>query len=123
MSFCHSINDNTNFCKVWSVIKSMSGSRTWSLIRTIKCNNQIHTKGKDIANAFARKFASTSSNTNYEEQFIRKRAEQERVLLDLAFTAETTDDKLSSPFVESELENVLSKPRKYTSPGPDKLCY
>ena len=68
MSFCHSINDKTNFCKAWSVIKSMLGSSTWSLIHTIKCNNQIYTKGKDIANAFARNFASTSSNTNYEEQ-------------------------------------------------------
>ena len=100
----------------------MGGSRITNKIHKIVNEGHTIIENIEIANAFAKNFASASSNENYEESFKSTRPEREQILLTQAFTAKQKEDGLCFPFLENELENVLTV-RKNTAPGPDRVSY
>ena len=49
----------------------MTGSKTWSMVKSLKRRDQTLTDQKDIANYFAEHFSKNSSSSNYDPRFAR----------------------------------------------------
>ena len=121
-TFCDSLNSNSNLSKVWNIVKSMTGSRTWSMVKSLKRQDQTLTSQKDIANYFAEHFSKISSSSNYDARFARKKDYFEHIYRSLPRPENSMNPDMNKPFSRSELLDVV-RGRKGTSPGIDGIGY
>ena len=100
----------------------MTGSKTWSMVKSLKRRDQTLTDQKDIANYFAEHFSKNSSSSNYDPRFARTKDNSEHIYRSLPWPENSMNSDINKPFSWSELSEVI-RGRKGTSPGLDGIGY
>jgi hypothetical protein len=102
--------------QVWVKIKAISGKNYRKMIRTLKISEgNLKTNWKEKSQLLADQFKTTSHDSNYSADFIKRKRRGE-----LQTISPELDQGL--PFSEAEMEYALSTCKGFL-PGPDDLHY
>ena len=119
-SFLSQFNTQTPLSKIWSLVRSLSGKRTFSSLPILHINNATITEPQQVVNTIAETFSRYSSTTNYRAGFIEE-FRRKSTLPPNAFRSNNTET-YNDDFSLSELLDAISSTGN-TSIGPDKLHY
>ena len=118
LDFISGINNESTVVEVWRRINLLNHTYKPASVASLKVGNRIIDDEKEIADAIAQQFASVSSLTSCNEDFLSYKAENE-VELDFS-TDETLEYNL--PFTMWEMESAINE-AKDSSPGPDEVHF
>ena len=119
-SFVNQFNHHTPLSKIWSLVRSLSGKRSFSSLPVLRVNNTNITESQEIVNTLAETIAHCSSSQNYKPGFVESAARTTR-LPPNAFISHDTE-AYNDTFSMAELRDAISSTGN-TSMGPDKLHY
>ena len=119
-SFLSQFNHRTPISKIWNVVRSLSGKRSFSSLPILRVNNVSITEPQAIVNNIAQTIAHYSSSESYHPGFIDI-VRRELRLPHNAFISDNTE-QYNMPFCLSELKDAIGSAGN-TSVGPDKLHY
>ena len=114
--FVEDITVNTPTADVWKKVRAISGYKFPSVASSLSINDRSLTDDKDIVEALATQFETTSSSQNYDPIFRDSKNDRE---IPLNFS-DAPQHAYNAPFTMRELEEVF-KESKDTSPGPDGI--
>ncbi|KAG5873250.1 hypothetical protein JTB14_010787 [Gonioctena quinquepunctata] len=117
--YVSSISSHTPISEVWRKVKAIAGNGFSQPFKYSRMETgDISDSPSTIAECLVRQFCTTSSNNNYEQEFLRLKAQHE---LPLDFG---TPEYLhyNSPFTLAEFDYALSCTEP-SAPGPDSLNY
>ena len=117
-TYVSSINTSTKASDVWTKIRNIMGKKFPSISPVLEVNGQTISKTDVIAETFANHFSQTSSNFNYDPDFLQYKQHSEPPL----DFRESTVSHYNEPFHMGELDNAL-KETKNSAPGADSIPY
>ena len=119
-SFLSQLNYRTPLSKIWSLVRALSGKRSFTSLPLLRVNNVNITEPHEIINTLAETFAQCSSSGNYRAGFVETARREFRISPD-AFLSDNIE-AYNDLFTISELRDAISSTGN-TSTGPDKLHY
>lgn len=119
--YTSTINIRTHPSAVWNKIRALKGCKHQLLPNHMHYNHTELNSAPEIAQAFAESFQTNSSNTNYEDDFLKFKNETENNFT-INLNPQPDTAKYNHPFNLKELlftlQNCNSK-----SPGPDDIPF
>ena len=106
---------------VWKMAKRMSGNDAGFKISCLKVGNSKFLNNKDKANILADAFANVSSDTNYSEEFRRRK--RAHTLSNFGNKNMDNTQKYNTEFTVQELKTALNNCSTSKSPGHDNIPY
>ena len=119
-SYCSSLNKNSNFHKIWKMVKRMKNIDSNNNIPTIIVDNKEYITDDQKAEALANTFRLTSSNNNYDKLFLAKRNSFLADNKNIKVKQVSEDNILDENFNIQELLYII-KSLKNTAPGHDNI--
>jgi hypothetical protein len=123
--WCGTLNESTKDGVVWRMAKRMTGNAVTYKSKTIKINNNVLVRPNEVADAFARHFASVSNNSNYKEPFASLKK-----FVELHFNPHFVKvspmeelKKLNLSFQYYEMAAAINKAKAKSAPGGDRITY
>lgn len=117
IKFISQLTSQSTIRQVWNTYNRITGKYNSPKITYLKINNSICNSTAEITEKFANKYKQFSSNSNYNDQFLQHKYEQEQT--ELNFDPNATEP-YNQPFTLSEFLDVV-KQLKPTSPGSDEI--
>lgn len=117
ISYVSTINSTTPLSQIWRKVKTMRSCSTSSRIPYLKIDGNVLTADDDLLEVFRSNFESSSSDENYEEEFLRYRSSREEGFQDLF---PSNSEPVNSLITFEELNDALGS-TKDSSPGPDGI--
>ena len=119
VSYVSSINQYTELNKIWKKVQKISGKFSATPSPILRQGESIVTDRKQVANIFARKFATISSIESYNREFIRYKSAEENQQLQMG----TNNHQMyNEPITEKEFQTALNS-TKESAPGHDLITY
>ena len=120
-SYCSSLNENSNFYKVWKTIKKMKNNDSSSnRIPTLIVNNNEFVTDEQKAEALANSFRLISSDENYEQLFLEQRKCFVINNKNIKMKQNSDHSILDEDFNMQELKHII-KSLKNSAPGHDNI--
>ena len=119
-SFLTQLNHRTPLSKIWNLVRSLSGKRSFSSLPVLLVNNVSITEPQAIVNTIAQTIARFSSSQSYRPGFLDN-VRREFGLPHDAFLSDNTE-RYNVPFSLYELNDAIGSTGN-TSVGPDRLHY
>lgn len=119
-SFLGQLNYRTPLSKIWNLVRSLSGKRSFPSLPILRVNNTSITDPRTIVNTIAQTLVQHSSSQSYPPGFLDYAPGEYRLSPD-AFTSNNAE-YYNTAFSLSELQDVIYS-TGHTSVGPDKLHY
>ena len=120
-TYVSSLNSRTPIKKVWKKFNKISGKNNSNPRHAIVVNGTRLHEIPDICNAIGDQLQRTSSDANYDPEFLRHKLQEERNRI--RFTPQREQIKTyNSIFTEAELVNALSNTTD-SAPGKDKINF
>lgn len=117
--YVQSINRNTSPSEIWNKIRQFKKTPTSSRINVIKYNDNNVTTSENISEALANTFSNTSSNANYDQEFVEYKNNLEKQQISITYEEK---DPINSNISKSELDSSLKACRN-SAPGPDNVPF
>ena len=119
-SFLAQLNHRTPLSKIWNLVRSLSGRRSFFSLPILRTNNTTITEPQDIVNTIARTIARYSSSRSYRPGFPNN-VQREFWLPGDAFFS-NDEERYNVSFSSDELKEAIGSAGN-TSIGPDRLHY
>ena len=119
-SFLNQLNYRTPLSKIWNLVRSLSGKRTFCSLPILKINNGSITEPTAIVNTLAETIAKHSSSQHYRPGFLDNARRGFRLPANAFFSDNA--EQYNNIFSITELQEAISCAGN-TSVGPDKLHY
>lgn len=118
--FTSTITPETPIKTVWNKINSIKGKYTTHKSSTLIHNNTTITDPKQIANTLADTFEELSSNSQYDQDFMQYKNEEEKSHITIE---PNNNHPLNVPFKLRELQNIIKDLKPNKSAGPDSFPF
>ena len=119
--FSESINPLSSPKKIWSDIKTLSGSNKSTPIKIIVQNNNVFSSTLEIANLFAKEWSNYSLDSNFSQLFLSEKqnyVSYEHIPNNISISAK----HIEKPINLLEYDLVISNAKGKT-PGADRISY
>ena len=123
--YCSSLTSQTKLGAVWNWARKMNGVATYSSIPTLKSNGLLAESNIDKANMLAHTYAATSSNNNYNKNFINY-INNNNFEDSFDLTEDHTNNDtvaMNEKFNVNELKQAIQSAKNNKTPGDDGLPY
>ena len=114
------VNHNTPLSKIRSLVRSLSGKRSITILPELRVHGRSITEPKEILNTIADNFIHCSSSENYAPGFLARSRIEFRMCPRLLASDNT--EAYNTAFTISVLRDAISSSCN-TSMGPDNLHY
>lgn len=106
-------------------MNSMNATGSTRHVPNLMVNGVPRVTPKEKAEAFAVRFTSVSSDSNYTQPFLSLKRFMEVTTAELLKKNDeiSNEDSINSPLTMSELQAALTSVRGNTALGPDKIAY
>lgn len=124
--YCSTLQSTTRLTTVWAAARRMNGVNSSRSVPSLVSNGVKYETNAEKAELFVDTFAQVSSDSNYTEEFRKQKddtlREQQRPN-DNGALAGGCSTEFNEPFALYELQAAISRAKKNSAPGEDRIAY